>query len=87
YTIPVKMQLIYAWNQAWFMLPVAIISGIFTTFLLSRRRPSAPIDMLENALTHEEFKPYFQPVISAKNHQLTGCEVLIRWHHPVSGII
>ncbi|HAK5377252.1 TPA: EAL domain-containing protein [Salmonella enterica] len=87
YIIPVKMQLTYAWKQAWYMIPVAILGGILTAFLLSRRRPSTPIDMLKNALTHGEFRPYFQPVISAKNHQLTGCEVLIRWHHPVSGII
>ena len=87
YTIPVKMQLIYAWKQAWYMFPVAIFAGILTTFLLSRRRPSTPIDMLKNALANREFIPYFQPVISAKNHQLTGCEVLIRWYHPASGII
>ncbi|EGH1375415.1 EAL domain-containing protein, partial [Escherichia coli] len=66
---------------------VAIFGGILTAFLLSRRRPSTPLDMLKNALAHGEFRPYFQPIISAKNHQLTGCEVLIRWHHPVSGII
>ena len=81
------MQLTYAWKQAWYMFPVAIFGGILTAFLLSRRRPSTPIDMLKNALAHGEFRPYFQPIISAKNHQLTGCEVLIRWHHPVSGII
>ncbi|MCZ5421027.1 EAL domain-containing protein [Escherichia coli] len=77
------MQLIYAWRQAWYMFPVAIFGGILTAFLLSRRRPSSPLDMLKNALAHGEFRPYFQPIISAKNHQLTGCEVLIRWHHPV----
>ncbi|MCV3078123.1 cyclic diguanylate phosphodiesterase, partial [Escherichia coli] len=68
YTIPVKMQLIYAWRQAWYMFPVAIFGGILTAFLLSRRRPSTPLDMLKNALAHGEFRPYFQPIISAKNH-------------------
>ncbi|HHW5414512.1 TPA: EAL domain-containing protein [Escherichia coli] len=87
YTIPVKMQLIYAWEQAWYMIPIAIFGGILTAFLLSRRHPSCPLDMLKNALALGEFRPYFQPVISAKNHRLTGCEVLIRWHHPISGII
>ncbi|HBA8322911.1 TPA: cyclic diguanylate phosphodiesterase [Escherichia coli] len=87
YTIPVKMQLIYAWKQAWYMIPIAIFGGILTAFLLSRRHPSCPLDMLKNALALGEFRPYFQPVISAKNHRLTGCEVLIRWHHPISGII
>ncbi len=87
YIIPVKMQLIYAWKQAWYMIPIAIFGGILTAFLLSRRHSSCPLDMLKNALALGEFRPYFQPVISAKNHRLTGCEVLIRWHHPVSGII
>lgn len=71
YIIPVKMQLTYAWKQAWYMIPVAIFGGILTAFLLSRRRPSSPLDMLKNALAHGEFRPYFQPIISAKNHQLT----------------
>ncbi len=69
------------------MIPIAIFGGILTAFLLFRRHPSCPLDMLKNALALGEFRPYFQPVISAKNHRLTGCEVLICWHHPVSGII
>lgn len=44
------MQLTYAWKQAWYMIPVAIFGGILTAFLLSRRRPSSPLDMLKNAL-------------------------------------
>ena len=67
YIIPVKMQLTYAWKQAWYMIPVAIFGGILTAFLLSRRRPSSPLDMLKNALAHGEFRPYFQPIISPKN--------------------
>ncbi len=34
YIIPVKMQLTYAWKQAWYMFPVAIFGGIL-------RQPSA----------------------------------------------
>ncbi|HBE4204177.1 EAL domain-containing protein [Escherichia coli] len=86
YTIPLKLQLIYAWKQAWYMLPIALLCGIFIAFLLSRRITD-PSDMLKNALAHGEFRPYFQPVVSAENHQLTGCEVLIRWHHPICGVI
>ena len=77
YIIPVKMQLIYAWKQAWYMIPIAIFGGILKAFLLSRRHPSCPLDMLKNALVLGEFRSYFQPVISAKNHLLIGCEVLI----------
>ncbi|UUF65786.1 EAL domain-containing protein [Escherichia coli] len=87
YIIPMKMQLTYAWKQAWYMFPCCHLR--WNTHSLSAVPPSSisPLDMLKNALAHGEFRPYFQPIISAKNHQLTGCEVLIRWHHPVSGII
>ena len=39
------------------------------------------------ALNEKQFQINFQPVISLKDGQLSGLEVLLRWHHPVLGII
>ncbi|MRA52732.1 EAL domain-containing protein, partial [Escherichia coli] len=39
------------------------------------------------ALENHEFKPWIQPVFCAQTGVLTGCEVLVRWEHPQTGII
>jgi len=35
----------------------------------------------------DEIVPYFQPLIELRTGQLTGFEVLARWHHPVRGVV
>ncbi len=42
---------------------------------------------LRQALEKNEFIPYFQPKIDAKNNKIIGLESLIRWEHPKKGII
>ena len=42
---------------------------------------------LRNALSNDEFIPYFQPKIDAKNLKLIGLEALIRWQHPQKGMV
>jgi len=34
-----------------------------------------------------EIVPYFQPLIELRTGQLTGFEVLARWHHPLRGLV
>ena len=43
---------------------------------------------LRHALEREEFVLLYQPVISGVGSRLlTGCEALIRWRHPVAGLL
>ncbi len=42
---------------------------------------------LRYALNEEQFLLYYQPKINLENGQLSGMEALIRWHHPVRGMI
>ena len=42
---------------------------------------------LRDALAHDEFEIYYQPVIDAKSRQLCGAEALVRWRHPTKGLI
>ncbi|ELD0440779.1 EAL domain-containing protein [Escherichia coli] len=40
-----------------------------------------------NALRHNEFEPWLQPIICTKTGKIVGCEVLVRWIHPTLGLI
>jgi EAL domain-containing protein (putative c-di-GMP-specific phosphodiesterase class I) len=42
---------------------------------------------LQRALEHEEFQLYYQPVIELASGHISGVEALIRWIHPVRGMV
>ena len=42
---------------------------------------------LRTALQHREFVLHYQPVVDLATGRLLGCEALVRWDHPVSGLI
>ncbi|WP_232698816.1 sensor domain-containing protein [Brevibacillus daliensis] len=42
---------------------------------------------LHRALEHDEFLLYYQPKICSNTQRIVGLEALIRWKHPVKGII
>jgi diguanylate cyclase (GGDEF)-like protein/PAS domain S-box-containing protein len=42
---------------------------------------------LQRALEHEEFQLYYQPVIELGSGRISGVEALIRWIHPVRGMV
>ncbi|WP_106640790.1 putative bifunctional diguanylate cyclase/phosphodiesterase [Allosphingosinicella vermicomposti] len=42
---------------------------------------------LRHALPGNEFRLTYQPLVRASDQRLVGFEALIRWHHPVRGIV
>lgn len=42
---------------------------------------------LRSALQKDEFELYFQPVFEPQSGQLCGAEALIRWNHPMKGMV
>jgi EAL domain-containing protein (putative c-di-GMP-specific phosphodiesterase class I)/FixJ family two-component response regulator len=42
---------------------------------------------LEEALRCHQFVPYFQPKVTLQSAALTGVEALMRWRHPVDGVV
>jgi diguanylate cyclase (GGDEF)-like protein len=42
---------------------------------------------LRNAIAGGEFELYYQPLLNLAHHTISGCETLLRWHHPVRGMV
>ena len=42
---------------------------------------------LRNALALKQFELYYQPQIDLYDQTIVGCEALIRWHHPIRGMV
>ena len=42
---------------------------------------------LRRAVENENFRVYYQPIISLPTRQITGFEALVRWQHPERGLI
>ena len=42
---------------------------------------------MRKALVDGEFELYFQPFVALASGEISGCEALLRWHHPTRGLI
>jgi len=42
---------------------------------------------LRPALENKQFEVYVQPKVNARDNVVSGCEALVRWHHPVEGFL
>jgi EAL domain-containing protein (putative c-di-GMP-specific phosphodiesterase class I) len=42
---------------------------------------------LRSAITRNEFEVYYQPEVDLSTDRIVGFEALLRWHHPVRGLI
>jgi diguanylate cyclase (GGDEF)-like protein/PAS domain S-box-containing protein len=42
---------------------------------------------LRKALVNGEFELHFQPLVRLADNEVSGCEALLRWHHPERGMV
>lgn len=42
---------------------------------------------LKAAVQSQQFELYYQPQLCLKTHKVVGFEALIRWHHPIKGLV
>ena len=52
----------------------------------ARERRALEFD-LKTALQNDEFALYYQPLMGAESNQAMGFEALLRWNHPIRGVI
>jgi diguanylate cyclase (GGDEF)-like protein/PAS domain S-box-containing protein len=51
-----------------------------------KRRRALEVD-LRSALQKNEFVPYYQPILALESGTISGCEALLRWRHPLRGMV
>jgi diguanylate cyclase (GGDEF)-like protein len=42
---------------------------------------------LRKAIANKEFELYYQPLVNLQSNEISAFEALLRWHHPVRGLI
>jgi len=52
----------------------------------ARQRRQLELD-LRQALARREFEVHYQPLVDLSANVVTGCEALLRWHHPERGMV
>lgn len=45
------------------------------------------VQELRDAIENDQLKVWYQPIVSMETRRIIGAEALIRWHHPVHGVI
>ena len=61
---------------------------IFDTAILKSERAELQLEGdLKQALDRREFHLFYQPIVSLASNQIIGLEALVRWQHPVLGMI
>lgn len=48
--------------------------------------PATSADLFRG-LEHGEFRPYYQPKVDMRTREPAGFEALVRWHHPIHGVL
>ncbi|CAM3672556.1 cyclic di-GMP phosphodiesterase [Xenorhabdus thuongxuanensis] len=68
------------------LLPLlTLISAVF--FYKHTKTITIPEYRLKKAIKNKQFIPYIQPIICSKNNEIVGCEILVRWQHPIHGLL
>ena len=61
---------------------------VFDTAILESHQAELQLEGdLKDALERREFRLLYQPIVSMASNQIIGFEALVRWHHPVLGVI
>jgi diguanylate cyclase (GGDEF)-like protein len=54
--------------------------------LRMKARHALEVD-LRQAIIEGGFEVYYQPIVDLQSNRISGCEALLRWHHPQRGMI
>ncbi len=61
---------------------------VFDTLILESTQTRNQLEKdLQSALSRDELKVFYQPIVDLSKHQIVGFEALARWMHPSRGLI
>ncbi|MGJ7439695.1 EAL domain-containing protein [Aquipuribacter sp. MA13-6] len=63
------------------------VSGFVPDLVAQADRHLRVRDELEQALTGDQLVLHYQPVVDLATGRMTACEALVRWQHPVRGLL
>lgn len=71
------------------LLALLVALGGLSAFAVNRLAMSARnmTAEIKRAIRNNEFMPYYQPVVRSDTQEWIGAEVLVRWAHPIEGLI
>lgn len=78
---------IYMPGWQWWLLLLILQALLTLLFVFLKLRASDPKRQLVMAMNQKQFFNVYQPIVDARNGSLSGVEVLLRWQHPVAGLI
>jgi len=62
--------------------------ALFSTQISSKLSKQRKLrDQIPHAIQMNQFELYYQPIIALKTNSMIGVEALVRWNHPVFGVI
>lgn len=84
---PSNLQILFFYHGTFFIIIslLAVIVYVVARWIIENF--SGAYFELDRAIRNNEIKAYVQPVYSAKEREVIGIEILMRWHHPMVGII
>jgi len=71
----------------WLLLAALLAVGLLAWSHERIGRRDRPEDRLRRALRKRRFEPVVQPIVDARTGACVGAEVLLRWVHPVRGLV
>lgn len=80
---------VYRWELIYYWLPWSLLFGALLALLTYRvlsYRSSAKVELML-ALAQNEFFVCYQPIINSSTGRCIGAEALLRWRHPVQGMV
>lgn len=80
-------QGIYLPGWQWWLLGGVLQLLLTLLFIFLRQKATDPTRQLLTAMRQRQFFNVYQPIIDARDGSLMGVEVLMRWQHPVAGLI
>lgn len=80
-------QGVYLPGWQWWLLALVLQLLLTLLFIFLRQKATDPKRQLLIAMRQRQFFNVYQPIVDARDGSLMGVEVLMRWQHPVAGLI